>query len=137
MTDPGAEVGIFIRKDRGKCIPALAAACRAHRSINIAFNRELSRIEENGSGISLRFDSPSGPIEYSCDALLGAVGRKSNLPGLVPEIDIGSITPAGSTNVPGLFAAGDTRRGHARQLVIAMGDGTAAAMEIIRYLEDR
>ena len=136
-THSGVDVGIFIRNDREKCIPALAAECRANQHISIAYNHELSRVEENGSEISLRFDSPSEPIEYRCDAMLAAVGRKSNLPGLVPEVDIGSITQTGSTNIPGLFAAGDTRRGHARQLAIAMGDGTAAAMEIVRYLEDR
>lgn len=130
----GAEVRIFIRKDREKCNPPLAVACRADQRINIDYNHELSRVEENGSEISLHFDSHSGPIEYECDALLGAIGRKSNLPDLVREIDIGSITQAGSTNIPGLFVAGDTRRGRARQLAIAMGDGTAAAMEIIKYL---
>jgi len=133
---PGAEIGIFIRNDRAKCIPALAAACRDNPHISIDFNHELSRIEEEGEGISLRFDSPAGAREYPCDAVLAAVGRRSNLPDLAPEIDMDRISPSGTTNIPGLFAAGDIRRGDARQLAIAMGDGTAAAMEIIRYLED-
>ncbi len=134
---PGAEIRIFIRKGREKCLPVLAAACRADQRINVDYDHELSRIEENGPEILLRFDSPAGSIEYRCDAMLCAIGRKSNLPGLMPGIDIGGISPEGTTNIPGLFAAGDTRRGHARQLAIAMGDGTAAAMEMIRYLGDR
>ena len=131
----GAEVGIFIRKSRAKCIPALACACRRNPNISIDFNHELSRIEEEGGEVLLRFNSPAGASEYRCDALLAAVGRRSNLLDLAPGIDMDHISPGGATNIPGLFAAGDTRRGNARQLAIAMGDGTAAAMEIIRYLE--
>jgi thioredoxin reductase (NADPH) len=132
-----AEVRIFIRSEKEKCLPTLAASCRAARRIGIDYCHALSTVEESGSGIVLRFDSPSGPVEYLCDALLGAIGRRSNLHGLAPEIDLETISPSGATNIPGLFAAGDTRRGHARQLIIAMGDGTAAAMEIVRYLEGR
>lgn len=39
------------------------------------------------------------------------------------------------TLIPGLFAAGDVRFGAVRQVVAAAGDGAAAAIEIISYLD--
>ena len=133
----GTEAGIFIRKDRAKCLSVLESACRDNPRISIDCNHKLSRIDEHDGGLSLHFESPAGARKFRCDALLAALGRRSNLPDLVPEIDMDRIAPSGATNVPGIFTAGDIRRGHARQLAIAMGDGAAAAMEIARYLEDK
>ena len=39
------------------------------------------------------------------------------------------------TNVPGVFAAGDTRVKDLRQLVTAAADGAAAAFQAGRYLQ--
>lgn len=39
------------------------------------------------------------------------------------------------TSLPGLYAAGDVRVKHARQVATAVGDGAAAASSIISYLE--
>ena len=39
------------------------------------------------------------------------------------------------TNVPGLFAAGDIRINAPKQVVCAAGDGAAAALQAIAYLD--
>lgn len=134
--DFDSEVRIFMRKDRAKCIPVLETACCGNPRISIDYTHELSGVEERGGELSLHFESPVGTMEYRCDALLAATGRRSTLPDFAPEVAMDSITSSGATNIPGLFVAGDIRRGNARQLSIAMGDGMAAAMEIVRYIED-
>jgi thioredoxin reductase (NADPH) len=40
-----------------------------------------------------------------------------------------------TTSVPGVFAAGDVRRGSTKQLGSAVGDGIAALLAIREYLE--
>jgi|GEM_PF-2447830 thioredoxin reductase len=39
------------------------------------------------------------------------------------------------TNIPGVFAAGDVRRGAPRQLVTAAADGAVAALSALEYLQ--
>ena len=40
-----------------------------------------------------------------------------------------------STNMPGLYAAGDIRKNSARQVVTAVGDGATAAKSAFRYVK--
>lgn len=44
------------------------------------------------------------------------------------------VTDGAKTSVPGVFAAGDCRRPHHKQAVVAAGDGAVAAMEAMAYL---
>ncbi len=125
---------LFIRSNEAKALPSLVNACERDPGVGINYNRKLTGIEEKSRRLLLLFDSPGGTSEYLCDLCLAAVGRRSNLSNLVPKMQIDDISSYGSTNIPGLFVAGDIRRGSARQLAIAMGDGTAAAMGIIKYL---
>lgn len=41
------------------------------------------------------------------------------------------------TNIPGIFAAGDIRRKSLRQVVTATADGAIAAVNVIKYIEER
>lgn len=45
--------------------------------------------------------------------------------------------PDMSTNIPGLYAAGDIRSKHCRQVTTAVGDGACAAHAAIAYLEKK
>jgi glutamate synthase (NADPH) small chain len=71
-----------------------------------------------------------------CDTVIVAVGQKADLAGFGADLDL-KITSQGwpegkgagyATGVPGIFAAGG------RSVVYAMGNATAAAEEIDRYL---
>jgi thioredoxin reductase len=135
--EPNAEIGIFMRSGRARCNPSLEAACRDNPRVEIVRDHGLSRALELDGGLSLLFETSSGPRELRADALLVAIGRRSNLPDLLPGIDMDRIAGSGATGIPGIFAAGDIRRGDARQLAIAMGDGAAAAMEIAAYIGEQ
>ena len=41
-----------------------------------------------------------------------------------------------TTNIPGIFVAGDVREKKVRQLTTAMNDGTIAALNVIDYLKN-
>ena len=52
-------------------------------------------------------------------------------------VDEGGYIKAGEdckTNIPGVFAAGDTRTKSVRQLVTAAADGAVAAVEAANYI---
>jgi thioredoxin reductase (NADPH) len=74
------------------------------------------------------------------DGVLVHIGLEPNtgyLEGTVPLDEQGKIIVNGKmeTEVPHIFAAGDTRSGSPRQVVAAVGDGAAAAITAERLLQ--
>jgi thioredoxin reductase (NADPH) len=68
---------------------------------------------------------------------IGMVPNTAWLGELLPLDKWGFIItkPDMSTNIPGIFAAGDVRSKWERQISTAVGDGTVAAIAVERYLE--
>jgi thioredoxin reductase (NADPH) len=83
---------------------------------------------------------PTGAIsERAIDGVFVFVGylpNTENLHGLVALNQAGEIVvgPALATNVPGVFAAGDSVAKRYRQITTAVADGTVAALSAIEYL---
>jgi len=75
--------------------------------------------------------------ESSYDVLISCVGKEARHP-LIDKLskDLGplELRPGEVTDIPGLFLAGDLCRGQDRHIVIAAGDGIAAAQAAHRYL---
>ena len=71
-----------------------------------------------------------------------AVGRNpqnENFKNLIKTDEKGFIIAGEDThtNIPGIFAAGDNRVKALRQLVTACSDGANAAMEAIKYVNNK
>lgn len=47
------------------------------------------------------------------------------------------ISSDGNTNIPGVFVAGDCRNKKVKQITVAVGDGTIAAINAIEYLNNK
>lgn len=60
------------------------------------------------------------------------------LEGVVPLDNHGYIlvNETMETELSGVFAAGDTRRGSLKQVATAIGDGTTAALMVQKYLRE-
>jgi len=79
-------------------------------------------------------------FQKEVDAVVVCVGKEPRLPPLPAGVSFDGELPAvdalGRTTMPGLYVAGDARRGPYRQVAIAAGDGVAAAMNVVLYLAD-
>ncbi len=77
---------------------------------------------------------------YSVEAVFPYIGQRSST-SFLSSLNVDNVkgyivtNEDMQTNVPGIFAAGDIRKKHLRQLVTAASDGATAAISIIRYLK--
>jgi thioredoxin reductase len=94
--------------------------------------RALSRA---GDGVGLELEGPGGSAVEEADLALAAVGRRSRAPELLNDLDLPPVE-AVSAGLPGLFVAGDVRRGTLGQAGVAIGDGLAAAMAAVAHVEE-
>lgn len=108
---------------------------------NIKFLMEHRVLEIRGEHQveALRLVGPEGETTLPVAGVFAAVGLiPDNAPFSPPvELDQGGYIRSGedcATNVPGVFAAGDTRTKDLRQLVTAAADGAAAASRAGQYL---
>ena len=108
---------------------------------NIKFLMEHRVLEIRGDHQveALRLVGPEGETTLPVAGVFAAVGLiPDNAPFSPPvELDQGGYIRSGedcATNVPGVFAAGDTRTKDLRQLVTAAADGAAAASRAGQYL---
>ena len=78
--------------------------------------------------------------ELALDGLFVSIGRIPKAKGLIDDLELteGDYVKADescTTNIPGVFVAGDVRSKEIRQLVTATSDGAIAAEAALRYID--
>ncbi len=86
---------------------------------------------------------PGSEFVIECDQVIMAIGIRANplLTAATPELNLNGrgyieTDDSGMTSIPGVFAGGDIVRG-AATVILAMGDGKAAAAHIHNYLSSK
>ena len=110
-------------------------------NIDIRHNLLLKKlVETNGelSSIELEDTITKEKVTFNtnnCFIAIGQVPQNDFLKGVI-ELDHGFIKTNESmaTEIPGLFAAGDTRVKENKQVITACNDGAIAAMSAVKYL---
>ncbi|MGH2635545.1 MAG: FAD-dependent oxidoreductase [Actinomycetota bacterium] len=153
----GLEEGLFLtqfvdrvtivqRGDRLTANKLLQDKVNMHPKMRVLLDREVVEFRPKGDGsgklgaIVLKSPETGASDELhpaACFVFIGLDPNTGFVKGVVDLDDRGLIlTGMGlTTNVPGVFAAGDVRSGSTKQLASAVGEGAAAAIGIRQYLE--
>ena len=114
---------------------------RAKENIELIFSSVPARIfgETRVEGIELRRTDGGENNQLAVDAVFVAVGLEPENAAFADciTLDAGGYILAGedcATNVPGVYAAGDTRTKRLRQIITAASDGAIAATAAAEYI---
>ena len=134
LVQNGWEVRLLVRADRLNALPLLVRRA-SERGLPIETRTRVQALVAHDDSIEARIEGPAGAARVTADAVLVSVGREPCLPAIEGFDGVVAVDPIGRTDLRGVYLAGDCRRGLMRQVAIAAGDGVAAAMDAVRYLQ--
>jgi len=142
LTRFGRKVTVIHRRDSLRASKIMAERAHAHERIDFIWNTAVEEALGDGhlTGLKLRNVHDGSVMEYEADALFIAIGHTPNTGIFEGQLDLDQagyiISPDGaSTNIEGVFVAGDVNDLRYKQAITAAGAGCKAAMEAERYLE--
>ncbi len=134
------KVYLIHRRNEFKAEKHLTDALAEASNIECLMEHKVLEILGEDKVETISLEGPKGQVSLPVSGVFAAVGLiPDNAPFSPPlELDAHGYIIAGEdthTNVPGVFAAGDTRVKNLRQLVTAAADGAAAAHGAGLYLQ--
>lgn len=143
LTKFADSVTIVHRRDELRAQKILQDRAFKNDKIDFIWSHTLKTInEKDGKVGSITIESTKDGAEQTLDAdgVFVYIGMK---PLIAPFQDLGITNEVGyiltnedmSTNIPGVYAAGDVREKGLRQIVTATGDGSIAAQSAIAFIE--
>lgn len=145
LTKFASKVTILVRKDTLKASQIMQDRAKANGKISFEWNVELAEVlgPDVGAMTGVRLnDTKSGESrELEAQGLFIAIGHAPNtsiFKGLLSLDKMGYIITSGgtSTEIDGVYAAGDVQDYRYRQAVTAAGTGCQAALDAQRFLEE-
>ena len=150
LSNIATKVTLIHRRDKFRAEPILVDRLKAKAAegkIVLAYNHTLEEVVGNDSGVTgvnikSTVDGTITPL--SVHGLFVAIGHKPNTSIFEGQLDMkdgyiktktGLEGMATSTNIPGVFAAGDVQDHIYRQAITSAGTGCMAALDAQRYLE--
>jgi len=145
LTRFASEVHLFVRRDVLRASKIMADRLLANPKITVHWNTQMTDVLGDKEVTGVQWENPvtgeSGILELQ--GVFLAIGHTPNSKPFVQWMDHDDagylVTKPGrtSTNVEGVFAAGDVQDTFYRQAVTAAGTGCAAALEAERWLENK
>ena len=142
LTRFGSGVTIVHRRDRLRASKIMSDRARAHPKIDFIWNTVVEEVhgETHVTGLRLRNLLDGSCSDFETAALFVAIGHTPNTAVFAEQVELDElgyiVSPDGtSTNVEGVFVAGDVNDHRYRQAVTAAGAGCRAAMDVEKYLE--
>lgn len=137
-----SKVYLVHRRDEFRAAKTLVNRLRACENVEFVLKATPAEVKGNGRVESLCVNTPDGVRDLPVSGVFVAVGMLPNselLKGLVTLDDAGYVVAGEDcrADVPGVFAAGDLRTKHLRQVVTAAADGATAIYEIEAYLNQQ
>lgn len=143
LTQLAKSVTVIHRRDQLRAQPILQKRAFANDKMNFIWNAQVETIEGDGQKVekvTYRDKETGEEKEVKASGVFIYVGI---LPQSKPFADLGILDEQGwvatddlmHTNVPGIFALGDVRAKHLRQIANAVGDGSIAGQEAYNYIQ--
>ena len=142
LTRFGSKVTVIHRRDSLRASKIMAERALAHEKIDFIWNTVVEEAigDENLKALKLRNLVTGRVSDFQADALFIAIGHDPNTKIFEGQLDLDKAgyiqSPDGtSTNVEGVFVAGDVYDIRYKQAVTAAGLGCRAAMDAEKFLE--
>ena len=143
LTRFAEHVIIVHRRDKLRASPILQERAKVNPKISFIWDTVVDRIEGNGKveAVLLKNVKTGEMQKILVDGVFVFIGHDPNSGFLKDFVNLdekGYVVTDGSlaTSKPGVFAAGEVRKGAVRQLVSACGEGCAAALAAQDFLND-
>jgi thioredoxin reductase (NADPH) len=142
LTRFGKQVTLIHRRDSFRASKIMVDRVHAHPSISVIWNTEVTEVygEENAERLGLRNVVTGETSMLDADALFIAIGHDPNTALFRGQLDLDAagyiVSSDGvTTNIPGVYVAGDVFDIRYKQAITAAGSGCKAALEVEKYLE--
>lgn len=142
LTKFATKVTVIHRRDKLRASKIMQDRAFNNDKLVFQWNAIVEEVlgESMVSGVRIRDTQTQATSEIPCAGVFVAIGHQPNTNLFQGQLDMDANgylqTQHGtSTNVPGVFAAGDVQDPHYRQAVTAAGSGCMAAIDAERFLE--
>lgn len=142
LTRFGHKVTVIHRREGLRASKIMADRALAHEKIDFIWNTVVEEAigETHLKALQLHNVLDGSRYEFEADALFIAIGHDPNTAIFRGHLDLDRagyiLSPDGtSTNVEGVFVAGDVYDIRYKQAITAAGSGCKAAMDVEKYLE--
>ena len=143
LTKFASKVTLIHRRDKLRASKIMQDRAMNNEKITFQWNSTLEEVmgDEVVTGVRLRNTQTNQTEELALSGVFVAIGHTPNtslFKGKIDMDDAGYIRTQpyrSSTNIPGIFAAGDVQDSNYRQAITAAGSGCMAAIDAERYLE--
>jgi thioredoxin reductase (NADPH) len=144
LTRFASKVTIVHRRDEFRASKIMQERALGNEKVSVIWDSIVEEIlgEDAVTGVTLRNVKTGETSRLEADGVFMAIGHTPNTELLAGPLELdenGYIVvaePRTSTNVPGVFAAGDVTDRIYRQAVTAAGQGCKAAIDAERFLEE-
>lgn len=136
------KVYLIIRNDKFKAFDSLVAEVKKRENIEIITNAKINKIEGKEKVEAITYnDVDDKSVRLALDGIFVEIGRIANtdlVGDLVERNEKNQIftNSKQSTKTPGLFASGDVVVSDFKQITIAMGQATVAALSAYQYIQE-
>jgi thioredoxin reductase (NADPH) len=142
LTKFATKVSIVHRRDKLRASKIMQDRAVKNEKITFVWNSAVEDIlgHDVVTGVRLKNLVTGKITEQSCAGIFVAIGHHPNTALFKGQLDMDAkgyihTTHGSTTNVPGVFAAGDVQDSTYRQAVTAAGSGCMAAIDAERFLE--
>lgn len=143
LTRFASSVTIIHRRDELRAGAILQRRAKENPKISFVWRSVVTKINGEGSVKSVQLKNVETGAESTLDTdgIFIFIGHKPNTQMFAGQLDMDSLGYIKTdltltTNVPGVFVAGEVMDSHYRQVVTSAGMGAAAAIQAVKFLEE-